>query len=79
MRTAEAPTADGNPADYPHDPPVSFLGRRGVLGFLAEAGDIDGGNVRLRWAVKAAGTGTLYASAGFPLILSIRNSRAPAA
>ncbi len=71
------PALNGNPSNYPIGQP--FIGRSGVLGFLAEAGDIDGGNVRLRWAVKAGGTGTLYASPSFPLILNLRNSRTPAA
>jgi hypothetical protein len=70
------PALIGNTNNYPIGEP--FRGRSGVIGFVAEAGDIDGGNVRLRWAVKAASPGTLYASANYPLVVNLRNSRTPA-
>jgi hypothetical protein len=74
------PSFEGNPADYSNGSGASFQGRHGTLGFTVEAGDLDGGLVRLRWAAKSsAATGRLYATANYPLILNIRNSRAPAA
>lgn len=70
------PATNGNPNNYPVGQP--FIGRSGVFGFVAAAGDIDGGNIRFRWAVKAVSAGTLYASTGFPLVLNINNNRVPA-
>jgi hypothetical protein len=74
-----ASTFEGNPADYANGSGASFQGRSGTLGFTVASGDLDGGLVRLRWAVKSTGVnGRLYASANYPLLVSIRNSRASA-
>lgn len=70
------PAFIGNSTNYPIGQP--YRGRSGVIGFVVESGDIDGGNVRFRWAVRAANPGVLYASGQYPLILNLHNSRTPA-
>lgn len=70
------PAFIGNSNNYPIGQP--FIGRSGVGGFVVEAGDLDSGNVRFRWAVKATNAGTLFASANYPLIMNIENIRTPA-
>jgi len=69
------PSSVGNTANYPIGQP--FIGRSGVLSFIVASGDLDTGTVRLRWAVKAASSGVLYASTGFPLNLTLTNHRTP--
>jgi hypothetical protein len=61
------PAVEGDPALYPDS---AFQGRGGpVLDFVAQAGDINAGNVTIGIAVNstASGSRTLYASAAFPL------------
>jgi hypothetical protein len=61
------PAVEGDPAMYPD---AAFQGRGGpVLDFVAQAGDINAGNVTIGIAVNstASGSRTLYASAAFPL------------
>jgi len=68
------PAFQGNAADYPSD--ASFQGRSGVLGFTVQAGDLDAGNVRLRWVIKTSNTnGKMYANDNYPLIVGIRVTR----
>lgn len=59
-----SPAVEGDPGWYPTV--GGFPGQSGGRSFVATSGDIDGGNVRFRVAVLAAGTGTLYASASYP-------------
>jgi len=73
-------TFQGSAGNYTDGGGAALQGRVGVLGFVAGAGDIDTGTVRLRWAVKTNGTsGKIYANNNYPLILNVRNSRTPAA
>jgi hypothetical protein len=61
------PAVEGDPALYPD---AAFQGRGGpVLDFVAQAGDINAGNITIGIAVNstASGSRTLYASAAFPL------------
>jgi hypothetical protein len=61
------PAVEGDPAMYPD---AAFQGRGGpVLDFVAQAGDINAGNITIGIAVNstASGSRTLYASAAFPL------------
>lgn len=68
------PTFQGAAGDYPDG--SSFQGRSGTLGFTVEAGDLDSGNVRLRWVIKTSNTnGKMYANDNYPLLLSIRVTR----
>lgn len=68
---------EGVPGNYPVGP--SFQGRQFLGGFTTQVSDLDGGTVRLRWAVKANGAGgRMYANPNYPLTVSIRNSRVPA-
>jgi hypothetical protein len=65
------PALEGNPETYPN--PGEFLGMSTIFEFVAQAGDISGGNITLGFGVKANGTGTLYASASYPLRLRAIN------
>lgn len=68
------PTFQGAAGDYPDG--AAFQGRQGTLGFTVEAGDLDSGNVRLRWVIKTANTnGKMYANDNYPLLLGIRVTR----
>jgi Repeat of unknown function (DUF5907) len=68
------PSFQGNAGNYPTD--ANFQGRTGVLGFTVQSGDLDTGNVRLRWVIKTSTTnGKMYANDNYPLMLRIRNKR----
>lgn len=61
---------EGDPAFYPD---ASFRGHGQVFDFVAQAGDIDGGNVTICIAVNSAGVGTVFASTAFPLRWRVLN------
>lgn len=65
------PGAEGLPGLYPS--PSTFRTSLAPFGFVAEAADLAAGAVTFQLAVKAAGTGTIYRSATYPLILVARN------
>ncbi len=65
------PLAEGLPSMYPTV--GTFRTMTGPFAFTAEAGDISGGNITFQLAVKAAGAGTIYKSATYPIILTARN------
>lgn len=68
------PSFQGASGNYPSG--AGFEGRSGTLGFIAEASDIDSGNIRLRWTIKTStADGKMYANDNYPLMLSIRNTR----
>lgn len=68
------PTFNGPSGSYPSN--EQFQGIVGMLGFTVEAGDIDGGLVRLRWAIKTSvDTGKIYANNNYPLSVRIANTR----
>lgn len=71
------PAAEGEPSLYPQPTAFRTFGL-GAKGFVVESGDLDGGNVRFVLAVKAAGSGTLYASTIYPFYWRAVNLRAPA-
>lgn len=58
------PAVEGDPGLYPD---VIFPRKVGPFTFMAQAGDISGGNVTIGFAVKSGGGGTLYAGTAFPL------------
>lgn len=71
---SSTPSFGGSSGNYPSG--SEYQGCAGVLGFVAEAGDIDSGFVRVRWVVKSTSDiGGVYANNNYPLILSIRNTR----
>jgi hypothetical protein len=63
------PPAEGDPSFYPAS---AFITSSGPRGFFVEAGDLDSGQVRLRVAVDADGSGTLYASTTYPFYWSVQ-------
>jgi len=63
------PAVEGDPAFY-HD--TTFRSYGPVFDFVAVSGDIDGGNVTVCFAVKATGSGILFADA-YPLRWRILN------
>lgn len=65
------PLAEGSPGMYATV--GTFRTMSGPFCFTAEAGDISGGNITFQLAVKAAGAGTIYKSATYPIILTARN------
>jgi len=68
------PTFQGCAGNYPSD--ANFQGRSGTLGFVVQAGDLDSGNIRVRWTIKTSNTnGKMYANDNYPLMLRIRNTR----
>ena len=68
------PSFAGSAGNYPNS--GDFQGVSGVLGFTVQAADLDGGNVRIRWAAKTTSDlGRVYANANYPLRLGIRNTR----
>jgi hypothetical protein len=68
--TGTAPI-EGDPGMYPDQP--SYQGRPGPFSFTVEAGDLDGGNVTIGFAVKSTGGGQLFASTAFPLRYTLTN------
>lgn len=72
------PSFQGSSGDYTDGGGAALQGRSGTFGFIAGAGDIDAGSVRIRWAIKtASGTGRLYAAPNYPLSLIVKNLRTP--
>lgn len=67
------PAVEGDPGWYPG----GFVGQSAPRGFAVAPGDRDGGNVRFVVVAKAAGTGTVYASAAYPFYWQADN-RGPA-
>jgi len=68
------PTFNGPSGSYPSN--EQFQGITGLLGFQVQAGDLDGGFVRLRWAVKTSvDTGKIYANNNYPLTVRVVNTR----
>lgn len=65
------PLSEGWPAFYPT--PNTFRTVAGPMAFTTVPGDLDGSSVVFQLAVKAAGTGTIYRSATYPIILTARN------
>ena len=65
------PAGEGVPGLYPQ--PNSFRAALGDWGFVVEAGHRDGGNVVFQLAAKAGGSGTIYRSTTYPMILVARN------
>ena len=63
------PALEGDPGWYAA---ANFMPQASGRSFTVEAGDLDGGNVRLRVAVKAAGSGTLYASTNYPFYWQVK-------
>lgn len=59
------PAVEGDPALYAQ--PGSFRTFGWHFDFEGGAGDLDGGNVNIVWAVKGPGSGTLFASESYPL------------
>jgi hypothetical protein len=57
------PPTEGDPGWYSA---TNIVGRAGARGFTVVSGDLDAGNVRFVVAVKANGTGILYASTDYP-------------
>jgi hypothetical protein len=57
------PAIEGDPGWYAQ---ASFMPQSSGRSFTVASGDLDAGNVRLRIAVKAAGSGVLYASGNYP-------------
>lgn len=60
---SSTPPTEGDPGWYSA---TNIVGRGGARGFTVTSGDRDGGNVRFVIAVKANGTGILYASNDYP-------------
>lgn len=68
------PTFNGPSGSYPSN--EQFQGVSGMLGFIVESGDLDSGNVRLRWAIKTSvSTGKIYANNNYPLSIRVANTR----
>ena len=68
------PTYDGLPGIYPAS--ERFQGLSGLTGLTVEADDIDGGFVRLQWAIKtSADNGKIYANNNSPLSIRVVNTR----
>lgn len=65
------PLVEGNPGLYPTS--SSFAGKMCPQGFVVEAGDLDGSNVQFALVSKAAGTGTILATAAYPLQWLVKN------
>lgn len=65
------PGTEGDPAWYV--PQVGIVGRGSGRGFTVGAGDLVGGNVHLRIAVKSNGTGILYSSTDYPMFWRAMN------
>lgn len=71
---SSTPTFNGPSGSYPSN--EQFQGVSGMLGFIVEAGDLDSGLVRLRWAIKTtAATGKIYANNNYPLSIRVANTR----
>jgi hypothetical protein len=66
------PSGEGLPSLYPQPSSFRTFGPSG-LGFVVASGDLDTGRVRFIMAVKATGTGTLYASATYPFYMRALN------
>lgn len=68
------PAVAGDPGGYPGDA-STFLGHPGALGFIVEAGDLDGGNVRIAVVVMGSGAGTrsIRATANYPFYRQVKN------
>lgn len=70
-----SPSSDGPSGSYPNST-ERFQGMKGIVGFKVEAGDIDSGFVRLRWAIKStAATGKIFANNNYPLSIRVVNIR----
>lgn len=59
------PALEGSPSLYGQ--PSNFKSYGPTFEFVVGAGDLDGGNVTIAFAIKGAGVGTLYASPDYPL------------
>lgn len=67
-----SPLVEGDPGWYA-DPSAEYPTQTTPRGFTVEAGDLDGSNVVFVVAVKAAGSGVLYASTDFPFYWCAKN------
>lgn len=65
-----SPGFEGNPGMYPQ---TSFRPFNGMWGFKVEAGDLDGGNVRICLVHKGSATGTVFANTDYPFYWCVRN------
>jgi hypothetical protein len=69
-----SPSSDGPSGSYAAT--ERFQGMSGMVGFAVEAGDLDAGFVRLRWAIKSTvDTGKIYADNNYPLSIRVVNTR----
>lgn len=69
-----SPSSDGPSGSYPAT--ERFQGMSGMVGFAVQAGDLDTGSVRLRWAIKSTvDTGKIYADNNYPLSIRVVNTR----
>jgi hypothetical protein len=59
------PALEGSPSLYPT--PSTFRAYGPVFEFVVTSGDLDSGNVNVRFAIKGPGVGTIYASTDYPL------------
>jgi hypothetical protein len=59
------PALEGSPSLYPV--PSSFRAYGPTFEFVVTSGDLDSGNVNVRFAIKGPGVGTIYASTDYPL------------
>jgi hypothetical protein len=67
-----SPLVEGDPGWYP-DPAAEYLAQTTPRGFTVTAPDLDGANIKFVVAVKATGSGTLYASGAFPFYWCAKN------
>lgn len=68
-----SPAVEGDPGWYPTGPAAPFPNQAAPRGFTVTAGDLNAGNVTFAVVAKAAGAGTLYASADFPFYWQAKN------
>ena len=66
-----APSPEGNPAYYPQS--GSFPAATGPVKMVAEAGEIDAGNITVALVYRGSGTETVYASTAQPWYLLLQN------
>lgn len=71
---SSTPTFNGPSGSYPSN--EQFQGVNGMLGFAVESGDLDSGNVRLRWAIRTTtANGKIFANNNYPLTIRVVNTR----
>ncbi len=72
---SSTPPGEGDPGLYPANGFHTYPGSRGLT---TVSGDLGGGNLTIAIVAKAAGTGTLFASATYPWYWRLINYGAPA-